>query len=421
MDYVLEKDNYEIRIASLVSNVDKDVIIELYQPLIGSLSTMLYLTLLKQKRNEDGDVAFSMNQLFSSMQISSGQFLEARHSLEGVGLLRTYKMEQNDCSYYIFVIYAPKSPKDFFDDVLFKGLIIQYLGEKEARRLAFHYHLDLKIGEQFKEISASFVDVFNPYYDDASFKKNIQNDIIGHDSGRVKINFSYDLFFKYIEENSSIKTDSFSKKDLKEIERLSALFGLNEKTMAFIIIDEYHSEMTPHINFENVFEKAKDQIRYPFLQKKILTKSSISGDGVIAQKIKMMDRKSPVEWLKILQNNTKPASSDIDIVNSLSANYGFSNGVINVLIDYALHKNNNVLSKNYCEKIASSLAREGVNTTIEAMNYLNNNVTKQNAKKVIKTNDIKPVEEKKEEIEDNISEQEMNDIFLSIEKHHKGG
>ena len=52
MDYISPKDIYEIRIASLVSNIDKDVIIELYQPLIGYTASILYLTLLKQKRNE---------------------------------------------------------------------------------------------------------------------------------------------------------------------------------------------------------------------------------------------------------------------------------------------------------------------------------------------------------------------------------
>ena len=52
MEYFSVNDIYEIRLASLISNIDKDVIIELYQPLIGSISTILYLSLLKQKRKE---------------------------------------------------------------------------------------------------------------------------------------------------------------------------------------------------------------------------------------------------------------------------------------------------------------------------------------------------------------------------------
>lgn len=423
MNYISEKDIYEIRIASLISNVDKDVIIELYQPLIGSLATMLYLTLLKQKRNEDDEIVFTTSQLLSSMQITSGNLLNARQALEAVGLLRSYILEQGENNYYIYVLYAPKSPKDFFDDVLFKGLIIQYLGEKEAKRLAFHYRVDLKIPDGYKEVSSSFVDVFNPDYDDMSFRKTISNDLLGHNSGRVKMDFSFDLFFKFIEDNSQINVSSISKKEMREIERIATLFGLNEKTMAFIIIDEYHSDAFPHIDFSKVFEKAEDQIRYPILQKRILASSKVSGDSVLASKIKMMDKKSPAEWLQILQNNTKPASSDLKIVNDLSMNYSFSKGVINVIVDYVLHKNNNILSRNYCEKIAASLAREGVENSIDAMNYLNSLNSESKKKKESykdKNYDVENEGEKKTSgEEDDISQDEIDEIFSKFDKQKR--
>lgn len=422
MNYLSENDIYEIRIASLISNVDKDVIIELYQPLIGSQATMLYLTLLKQKRNEDEEIIFSTSQLLSSMQITSGNLYNARQALEAVGLFRSYIQYQAESNYYIYVLYAPKSPKDFFDDVLFKGLIIQYLGEKEAKRLAFHYRVDLKIPDGFKEVSSSFVDVFNPDYDDMAFRKNIPNELLGHTSGRVKMDFSFDLFFKYIEDNSQINVSLFTKKDMREIERIATLFGLNEKTMAFIIIDEFQSETLPHIDFSKVFEKAEDQIRYPILQKRILASSKVSGDTVLGAKIKMMDKKSPAEWLQILQNNTKPASSDLNIVNNLSINYGFSKGVINVIVDYVLHKNNNILSKNYCEKIASSLAREGVDNALDAMNYLNSlNSIEKNKKNTIKSSDSETnVNNDTPSLEDDtISEDEIDEIFSKFDKQKR--
>ncbi len=421
MNYLSENDIYEIRIASLISNVDKDVIIELYQPLIGSLATMLYLTLLKQKRNEDDEIAFPTSLLLSSMQITLGKLLEARRALEGVGLLRTYiKAGENNAS-YIYMLYAPKSPKDFFDDVLFKGLIIQYLGEKETKRLAFHYRVDLKISDEYKEISASFVDIFNPDYDDASFRKNISESLIGHNSGRVKMDFSVELFNKYIEENSQINSQQLNRKDIKEIERIATLFGLNEKSMAFIIIDEYDSSATPHIDYSKVFARAEDQIRYPMLQKRIIARSKVSGDGVLASKVKLMERKSPAEWLQLLQNNTKPASSDLKIVNDISLNYGFSKGVINVIIDYVLHKNNNILSNNYCEKIAASLARENVTTAVDAMNYLNGLASNNKKNKKSLLNEEKDDFENKEDKEnkkeeDSISNEEMEVIFAKFDK-----
>lgn len=418
MDYISPKDIYEIRIASLVSNIDKDVIIELYQPLIGYTASILYLTLLKQKRNEsDEECVFTHANLLSSMQIVPGNLLTARKVLEGVGLLRTYE-EEGDTRHFVYVLYAPKNPKEFFDDVLFKGLFIQYLGEKEAKRIANHYHLDLKIEEGYKEISASFVDVFNPDYDDPSFRKSFGNDIVGHEVGRVKIQFNYDTFFAYIESHSQINKTTFTKKDMREIERIATLFGMDENTTASIIIDEFVPNTNPHFNSSNVIEKAKDTIKYPFLQKKN-TRSKISGDSIISKKIKLMENTSPIDWLKLLQRNTKLANSDISIINSLSSNYGFSNGIINAIIDYALTKNDNVLSKNYCEKIASSIAREDIETTVDAMNYLNKIALSGKSRKV-------PKEEPKEEVvesksNEEISDEEMSDILASIKKHKKGG
>lgn len=429
MDYILNSDFYEIRLASLVTNVDKDVLVELYQPLIGASATILYLTLLKQKRNEEDESSYSMDSLINVMQMQPGTLLSSRHFLEAVGLLRTYEKVTDSGRFYIYVLYAPKSPKDFFDDVLFKGLLIQAIGEKEAKRLAFSYKVDLVIDEDYKEISSSFVDVYHPDYDDASFRKDFGNSLLGHDAGRVKIKFNYDLFFGYIRDNSQIKQSAFTKSDMKEIERLATLFGLDEKKMAFIVIDEYDPTSSNHLNFSSIKERAEIEVKYRTIDKKPTDykKSEIKSDTALATKIKMMEEFSPVKYLKYLQNNTMPATADLNILDSLSTGYKFPNGIINAIIDYVLYKNNNVLSRNYCEKIASTLARENVKTTLDAMNCLNkiNISTKNKIKKE------KPVEEIKEEASETvkneekptptISDEEMDELLKSLENLKKGG
>lgn len=424
VEYISELDFYEIRLASLISNVDKDVIVELYQPLIGSQATILYLNLVKQKRNEEPgeDNSYVTSQLLNMMQFSAGTLLSARHQLEAVGLLRTYEKSDVTGRHYIYVIYAPKTPKDFFDDVLFKGLLVQYIGEKEAKKLAHSYKINLQIEEDFREVSASFIDVFHPNYDDPSFKKSFGDSIVGHTVGRVKTEFNYDVFFKYIEENSQILTSSFYKKDMKEIERLAALFGLNEKQMAFIIIDEFDPNSTPHINFQKVAERASDEVKYKIHEPFDGEKSRVSGDSQIVQKIQLMERTPPVEWLEILQNGTKPAKADCSIVNDLSRDYGFGCGVINVIVEWVLRKNNNILSKNYCEKIAASLARSNVKTAVDAMNQLSKSASKK--KEIVSKETFveeKPKIKKQVVQEDNVSDDEINDILSMIDLKKKGG
>ena len=85
-----------------------------------------------------------------------------------------------------------------------------------------------------------------------------------------------------------------------------------------------------------------------------------------------MESVSPKKFLALLQNGSQPALADLKLIDSLSKNFNLSNPVINAVIDYTLINCKNILSRAYAEKIAASLAREGIETTIDAMNYLNN-------------------------------------------------
>jgi replication initiation and membrane attachment protein len=412
VDYVSKNDFYEIRVASLITNLDRDSLLELYQPIIGARAASLYLTLSTQKKSPDGGSIFKTNQLLRNMQLTSAEFIEARHYLEAVGLIRTYESVQEDVRCYIYVIYSPKSPKAFFEDVLFSGLLIQSVGEKEAKKLANKWKVNLTIPEEYREVSASFVDVYNLNYDDPSFKKDFGSQILGRDHGRAQLTFSYDLFFSFVKENSSIDIGSFKKKEMKEISRLATLFGLNEKAMAYIIIDEYMPEGSIHLDFERIRDKCEHEIR--FSQLKSTAKSEVSGDSELANKIRMMEEVAPTKFLQYLQQGTKPARSDIAIVNSLSKDYGFSNGVINVIVEYVLYKNSNVLSKNYAEKIASSLARERVSTTVDAMNYLKKLTLKSAPKKKVAKVEVF------ENDDSEISLDEMNDLLNELEVKKNG-
>ena len=407
VDYVSKNDYYEIRVASLITNLDRDSLLELYQPIIGARAASLYLTLSTQKKSPDGGSMFKTDQLLRNMQLTSAEFITARHYLEAVGLIRTYEADQEDVRCYIYVIYSPKSPKAFFEDVLFSGLLIQSVGEKEAKKLANKWKVNLAIPEEYREVSASFVDVYKPNYDDPSFRKSFGDQILGRDHGRAQLSFSYDLFFSHIKENSSIDISSFKKKDMKEISRLGTLFGLNEKSMAYIVIDEYIPEGANHLDFEKIKNRCESEIR--FSQVKNVEKSKVSGDSELANKIRMMEDVAPAKFLQYLQQGTKPARSDLAIVDSLSKDYGFGNGIINVIVEYVLYKNKNVLSKNYAEKIAASLAREGVATTVDAMNYLKNLSVKSSPKKTKASAQV-------EENEDSeISLDEMQDLLNELE------
>ncbi|MFA5481170.1 MAG: DnaD domain protein [Bacilli bacterium] len=419
MVYISEKDYYETRLGSIISDIDREILVELYQPLIGCKSIAIYLSLYHEKIKAADIDTFDHEHLLSKMQMANGDFYVARRALEAVGLLRTFYKEEAGIRYFVYVLYAPKSPRDFFDDVLFRGLLIKYVGEKEAKRLALSYRVDFQV-KDFNDITSSFIDTFNPDFDDPSFRKDLKVEVKDHRSSKVQTSFDFNTFFEAVEKSGQINRAALTKKDLKEIERLATLFSLDEATMADIINDVFDPDNNKqHINYQRVGDRAKDELKFPLLRKTGKSpRSKVTSDSVLASKIKLMESMSPGEYLRIKQNNTMPSRSDLDLVDDLSRNYGFSNGVINALVDYVLAKADNVLSRKYTEKIASSLAREGVMTTIDTMNYLIRinsawRTTNKTSKKSPSNH------EQATKAEEEISDEELEKILSSIEQKKK--
>ena len=134
----------------------------------------------------------------------------------------------------------------------------------------------------------------------------------------------------------------------------------------------------------------------------------INSESDLASKINLFENTNPVKMLQILQGGTKVAPADLKIIGILSKDYGLPNGVINVIIDFVLSMNNNVLSRAYCEKIAASFNREGIVTTIDAMNYLNNVLASR--KKSKKSKNKRRSNEKTDNVEENNTEDSSSEV-----------
>lgn len=392
MEHILPSDFLEVDNVSIISNLDKDVLLDLYQPLIGSKATMLYLTLYKQSKDRDDEELLIIEDLLSFMNISTGELLLARQALEGVGLIETYLKEENNLRYFLIKMFSPKTPKDFFDDILFNGLLISYVGEKNAKRLAFKYAIYPRSTEGYVNVSASFRDIFNPNYDSKAFRTNLGIKTMGHDEGKVRYDFNKEIFYQCLNANTQIDIDAINKDDILEIERLASLLNINEEEMVNIVNEIYNPFIQEHINYEKLFDASIKSLSYPTRKRAIVRKKAeVYSSSQIADKIRLFDAKTPLEMLSLLKDNTQPAEADIKILNFISRKYGLPNNVINPILDYCLSKNNGILSRNYIDKIASNVASEKIDNAVDAMNYLNRVSQKAHQKQ---TSAIKPKVEK---------------------------
>ena len=406
-------DFFEVKLMSLIADYDRDTLVNLYQPVIGYSAMAVYFTLWSEANNQKVSSLSDHFQIYQHMGISQGEFIVSRQALEAVGLLKTYLDVQKDTHFYTYELYAPKMPSKFFDDALLFGMLIRAVGEKDANKLKAIYKLDF-VEQTGKDISTSFVEYFNPNFDDECFIKALKGHTsIGRNSAKIVSKFSYDIFFTHLTSMSQIKEEAFTRKDMKEIERLATLNGVNEEDAAKIVESVYDPSTGKgkHLDYARLARLFQEDISIGYKTRREDKEPNLnSGDTALAAKINMMELMSPKKFLSTLQNGTKPATSDLRLVDDLSKNFNLSTGVINALIDFCLVMNNNVLSRAYCEKVAASLAREGVETTIDAMNYLRK-TSRKNTKGGSKNTHKKVVEEVvKDEPEEASKEENLDDV-----------
>src|SRR5574344_278224 len=379
-------DFYEVRVMGLVSDLDRLSLVDLYEPLIGARAFALYLTLLEDPTKDDHGLTSTHDKLLAKTLLSPGEFYKAVEALEATGLVKTYYKEGNGLHYFIYCLYSPKDPKEYFDDVLFVGTLKKYLGKDAVESLAKKYQTAKPV-EGFDEVSQSFVTFFNPDFDDPIYQgKNLTYAASGHQSARVKTAFNYNDFLKALL-GEQIAEKDLSKAEIIQAERLASLYSLDATTMGQIVSDHFvkGNALGKRCDFHAIEAACRDSLKFPYLHQSPTTlKSAVTSDTNLAKKIQMMDEMAPSDWLAILQNGHKPASSDLKIIQSLSFDLGLPNPVINALVDFVLTKNDNVLSKAYIDKIGGALSREGVKTALDAMDYLKKINEKFSAKKGVK-------------------------------------
>ena len=400
MNILKERDYFEVKLNSLIADYDREVLINLYQPIIGHTACMIYFTLWCEANNQKVTSMSSHGQLFEKMKIKAKDFVEARQALEGFGLLKTYITKNKDANIYSYVVYAPHTPKKFFDNALFYGMLIKNIGETEADRIRNIYSLSNNddLGD---DITTSFKDAFSPDFSDPVFSIALKSKerALGRNSGNIDSEFSFERFIDALGEISQITSDSLSSREMKEIERIATLNGIDEKVAAEYVAKIYDPKCSKgsRIDIKELSKFFKEEQLFisnyhsPIPNKK----NYVYENTNLGRKINLMETCSPRKFLAILQGETEPSMPDVYLINDISDKYRLPNPVINVLVDYVLSINNNVLSRNLTEKIAGSLKRQNVKTAIDAMNYLTE-VNNRRKKKTAEV-DVPTVENKDEE------------------------
>ncbi len=407
---LLPADTYIVKNATILNNECRNILIKLYQPVIGSTAVSLYFTLWSNLDSlEIIGTEYNHHNLMSNMGLRLDDILEAREKLEAIGLLKTY-LKKGSVNSYIYELYSPLSPYEFISNPILLTTLKNNISKNEYEKIIKFFSIPVIDLSEYEEITASFKDTF-AVTDLAEVKEESIRNVKSLD---IVIDKKIDLNMIL----SNIPAEYLNKKAIsKEIKsliyKLAFIYNLNEEEMSELIrssINERHliDKSLLRKNCQNyyTFEHKGSMPTLVYKKQPEYLRKQVSDTSKKSKLIYTFESLSPYDFLTGRNKGVKPSKSDLSVLETLLVDYDFNPGVINVLIDYVLKINSNKLTRNFVLKIADQWKRSNIKNIEDAMKLCKN---ENKNKKTVKSRNIKTKEEKPEWFNQNIEIDEASD------------
>jgi len=386
--------NYSLKRRGILT-LESNFLFNVYLPLIGYKACFIYLFLVNEYLFNKKEA--KLRYLLDKAGITTIDFINNKKSLESLGLIQTLEKDNN----YVFVLKSVLNPNDFFDNPVLKGLYVNKVGVEEANKIMKLYEIDDVDFGEYTDVSAGVKESFKIDFNEKDVNLNSGKSFVTINKNVVKDKFSEGNLIEYIVKKSNININDITPNDIQAMHELGALYGLNEKVIGQIMIDGYRDSNPKGKKIDVPYCKSRCAIevsKYKGTSVDKKEKIELSGNTMVSQKINYYESTSPREFLKDKQNGVEPIKSDLFVIQDLVDKFNFSNGILNILVEYSLNNCDQKLVKNYIEKIAVTIARKGFNSSIEVYDYLFSGRKSNQTKRSVKV-------EKEEEIPDNLDEE----------------
>lgn len=371
-------DSYNVLKESSYSFEDDAYLLDFYAPILSLKAIGVYLAL----RNEAGEENKPFSSFYLHYQISEGDFFSSLEGLEAIGLIKTYFLEKSESNSFSFALYSPRSPEEFLSNELLSGTLIRFTNEEYVLSLQKKYALS-PLPEGYQDVSKKFMDQFQLDMSGKLYLSLSSNSsLAGKRCPAISLYFDKRKFLNRMkEERPSFQENVLAKTEYVRIARYASLYAFDEETMASFLLSsrnvfDMNKEYGSRVDFHALQKLCMDNDTHEYLRRKAGKASEIHGESGVATVIRAMDSMNSVDFLTLLQKGGKPAQNDLKLINTLVVEMGLPENVTNALIFHVLKINDNALVPSYVEGLAATLVRQGVETALDALNYLERNVKK---------------------------------------------
>ncbi len=420
---LLPADKYIVVNKTILTEQDRKNLVSFYEPIIGATAVSLYLTFWRDlDRYAFVSADYTHHHLMTLLKTNLEMIKLSRKALEAMGLIRTYFLagEPNN---YVYELYSPMSPKEFFANPIFNVVLYNNIGATEYEMLKKEYSPITFSLKEYEEITVMFDDVFKSSNTMSGF------DAIGREEVPLTMHDQVDFDLLISSLPKGLVTErTFNKRIRSLINNLAFVYNLD--TLKMVEILRMSMNETGAIDKDKLRIQTRKYYQYnnhgklPTLVYRLqpeYLKSPVGDTSKKGKIIEVFENTSPYDFLKSKYQNGNPTSRDLKLLEYLLIDIELKPAVVNVLVDYVLKKNNNKLNIAFVETIAGQWKRLGIETARDAMEVAEKehkkytNKLKKETKKEV--NEEVPVWFDEKIGKENLSEQEELELESILKKY----
>lgn len=389
---IVPADTFIVVNKTTLNDKDRNLLILLYQPIIGHQAISLYYTLWSYlDKFELLSNEWTHHHILKDMMISPSEFIDAKVKLEAIGLLKTY-MKKGNINSYVYELYSPINASEFINNPVLNLALFNAVGKLEYERIIGFFKIPKINLREYEDVTSKFSDVFE--FSNVPLTDNLVYDIKKSNYRKLEILSKIDINTIISLINDEMLNKKSLTRDTKDfLYKIAYVYNYDNDDMVELIRNSLSDKHT--IDKKLLQENANKYYRYDNMgklpsiiyknQPEYLRKENLDTSNR-SRIIHMFETTSPYDFIGSKYKVGNPTSSDLSIIAYLLTDLKLEPGVVNVLIDYVLKINNNKLIKSFVEVIASQWSKCGIKTVEEAMNIAESEYKK---KKKITTKEVK--------------------------------
>ena len=367
---LLATDHFEITLPQSLSTNERQLLTLFYQPLTGPDPISLYLILWAEGEDYTTD-KMTHYYLMNVLGMSVRSIFEARIALEAIGLLRTWRKDENDSRTFIYELVRPLEAREFFADPLLSMFLFSKIGEQAYRKLRNRFCKQVD-KQGFSEVTRTFTDVYKPVH------TNVPQDVLEERDTEQGYPFYYEQFdFDLLRTGLSeqlVPSSALTAEARQMIAKLAFLYRLSPLEMQKVVVLALDDTMK--IPLERLKKAAADYYKItiskdaPKLAKTFDSKQAPPDDAKRSKEqelLNYLETTPPIQVLRDINKGKEPILASVQLAEDLITKHDMPIGVVNVLLEYVMLTTDMRLPTKYVEKIADHWIRKDLKTAKEAM------------------------------------------------------